>query len=110
MAAIIPTRMELQNLKGKLKGAQKGYDLLKKKADALALKFRALLREIREIKLKVGELAKEALFSYTEVRFVANDISPTVIQSVGNMPMLLMMTIDNVAGVRVPEFQRTNQG
>lgn len=102
--------MELQNLKGKLKGAQKGYDLLKKKADALALKFRALLREIREIKLKVGELTKEALFSYTEVRFVANDISPTVIQSVGNMPMLLMMSIDNVAGVRVPEFQRINQG
>ena len=110
MAAIIPTRMELQNLKGKLKGAQKGYDLLKKKADALTLKFRALLREIRDVKLNVGELAKEALFSYTEVKFVANDISPTVIQSVGNMPLLLMMQIDNIAGVRVPEFQRVNQG
>jgi V-type H+-transporting ATPase subunit D len=110
MAAIIPTRMELQNLKGKLKGAQKGYDLLKKKADALALRFRSILREIREIKLKVGELTKEALFSYTEVKFVASDISPTVIQSVGNMPTLLLMTIDNVAGVRVPEFKRVNQG
>ena len=110
MAAIIPTRMELQNLKGKLKGAQKGYDLLKKKADALTMKFRALLREIREIKLKVGELAKEALFSYTEVKFIASDISPTVIQSVGNMPLLLMMQIDNIAGVRVPEFTRINQG
>ena len=110
MAAIIPTRMELQNLKGKLKGAQKGYDLLKKKADALTLKFRALLREIREIKLKVGDLSKEALFSYTEVKFIANDISPTVIQGVGNMPLLLMMQIDNIAGVRVPEFTRINQG
>jgi V-type H+-transporting ATPase subunit D len=103
---VLPTRMELQNLKGKLQGASRGHDLLKKKSDALALKFRALLREIRETKLQVGELAKEALFSYTEVNFVVNDISPTVIQSVTNMPQMLFMSIDNIAGVRVPEFAR----
>ena len=102
MAAIIPTRMELQNLKEKLKGARKGYDLLKKKSDALTMKFRSLLREIRDTKLSVGNLAKDALFAYTEVKFVASDISPTVIQSVGNMPQLLLMTIDNIAGVRTP--------
>lgn len=109
MAAIIPTRMELQNLKEKLKGARKGYDLLKKKSDALTMKFRGLLREIRDTKLKVGNLTKEALFAYTEVKFVASDISPTVIQSVGNMPQMLLMTIDNIAGVRTPQFHRTNQ-
>ncbi|EAY14756.1 V-type ATPase, D subunit family protein [Trichomonas vaginalis G3] len=110
MAAIIPTRMELQNLKEKLKGARKGYDLLKKKSDALTMKFRSLLREIRDTKLSVGNVAKDALFAYTEVKFVASDISPTVIQSVGNMPQLLLMTIDNIAGVRTPQFHRTNQG
>jgi V-type H+-transporting ATPase subunit D len=103
---VIPTRMELQNLKGKLVGATRGHDLLKKKSDALTMRFRSLLREIRETKLQVGELAKEALFSYTEVNFVVNDISPTVLQSVTNMPQMLFMTIDNIAGVRVPEFAR----
>ena len=105
---VVPTRMELQNLKTKCAAAVRGHDLLHKKSDALALKFRSLLRDIRDTKLRVGELAKEALFAYTEVKFVANDISPTVIQSVSNMPQMLFMTIDNIAGVRVPNFQRTN--
>ena len=106
---IVPTRMELNNMKGKLTGAVRGHDLLKKKSEALTMRFRSLLREIRETKLKVGELTAEALFAYTEVKFVASDISPTVIQSVGNMPQLLFMTIDNVAGVRVPDFTLSSQ-
>ncbi|KAH0789830.1 V-type proton ATPase subunit D [Histomonas meleagridis] len=107
---VVPTRMELQNLKSKCTAAVRGHDLLKKKSDALTLKFRSLLRDIRETKLQVGELAKEALFAFTEVKFVASDISPTVIQSVTNMPQMLFMTIDNIAGVRVPNFQRVNTG
>lgn len=102
--------MELQNLKGKIKGAQKGYDLLKKKSDALTLRFRSILREIRDVKLKVGELTKEAFYAYTEVKFIASDISPTVIQSVGVLPNLLFMKIDNIAGVRVPELSRVQSG
>lgn len=32
---VAPTRMALQTYKGKLQGAKKGYELLKKKSDAL---------------------------------------------------------------------------
>lgn len=32
---VAPTRMALQTYKGKLVGAKKGYELLKKKSDAL---------------------------------------------------------------------------
>lgn len=103
---VVPTRMELQNLKSRLKAAQRGYDLLKKKSDALSMKFRGLLKEIREEKLRVGELTREAIFAYTQARFVAQDIAPNVIQSVNAFPVLLFMSIDNVAGVRVPGFTR----
>ena len=51
---VFPTRMTLTLYKGKQVGAQKGYDLLKKKADALAVRLRALLKEIKETKLAVG--------------------------------------------------------
>ncbi|OHT00161.1 V-type ATPase, D subunit family protein [Tritrichomonas foetus] len=105
---VVPTRMELQNLKGKLQGAVRGHDLLKKKSDALAMKFRSLLREIRETKLRIGQLAQDAAFAYTEVKFIANDISPTVIQSVGTTAQMLTMSLDNIAGVRVPDFCRVN--
>ena len=105
---VVPTRMELQNLKGKLQGAIRGHDLLKKKSDALAMKFRSLLREIREIKLKIGQLCQDAAFAYTEVKFINGDISPIVIQSVGTSAQMLTMTLDNIAGVRTPDFTRQN--
>ena len=36
-------------MKGRLKGAQKGHSLLKKKADALTLRFRNILKDIIEV-------------------------------------------------------------
>lgn len=36
-------------MKVKLKGAQRGHDLLKKKADALALRFRVILKNIKKV-------------------------------------------------------------
>lgn len=36
-------------MKGRLKGAQKGHSLLKKKADALQLKFRQILKKIVDV-------------------------------------------------------------
>lgn len=39
----------LQQVKLRLKGAQKGHSLLKKKADALTLRFRQILTKIIEV-------------------------------------------------------------
>lgn len=36
-------------MKAKLKGANKGYSLLKKKADALKIRFHAILKKIIEV-------------------------------------------------------------
>lgn len=36
-------------MKTRLKGAQKGHSLLKKKADALQMKFRQILKKIVEV-------------------------------------------------------------
>lgn len=39
----------LTAMKGRLKGAQKGHSLLKKKADALTVRFRSILKKIIEV-------------------------------------------------------------
>ena len=59
MATIKPTRMELLLLRKKLKLAEKGHDLLKRKQDVLVLEFFNVLREIKEFRKKIaGNLIK----------------------------------------------------
>lgn len=43
VANVVPSRMTLQVYKARAVGAKKGYELLKKKSDALKKKFRSIL-------------------------------------------------------------------
>lgn len=40
-------------MKGRLMGAQKGHSLLKKKADALQMRFRLILGKIIQVELNI---------------------------------------------------------
>jgi V-type H+-transporting ATPase subunit D len=48
--AVFPTRQNLQVMKIKHTGAKKGHSLLKKKADALSMRLRALLQNILTVR------------------------------------------------------------
>ena len=61
-------------MKNKLKAAQKGHSLLKRKSDALTQKFRTILSKIREAKTKMGWMMQEAAFSLAQVNYSAGDI------------------------------------
>ena len=65
----------MTSMKGRLKAAQKGHSLLKKKADALQLRFRMILKKIVETKQTMGEVMKEAAFSLAEAKFASGDFS-----------------------------------
>ena len=80
---VFPTRQNLQVMKVKLTGAKKGHSLLKKKADALSMRLRALLKNILEAKENVGLAFREGNFALAEVKYAAGDIKPMVIESVG---------------------------
>ena len=54
-STIIPTRMELTRLKGKLKTAQRGHKLLKDKRDELMKQFLDTVREVRSLRAEVEE-------------------------------------------------------
>ena len=46
-------------MKQRLKGANKGHSLLKKKADALKIRFHVILKKIIEVSRQIAFLCKE---------------------------------------------------
>ncbi|OQR67979.1 V-type proton ATPase subunit D-like [Tropilaelaps mercedesae] len=108
--AIFPSRMALTLMKGRLKGAQKGHSLLKKKADALQIRFRAILKKIVETKKLMGQMMKEAAFSLTEAKFVTGEFKQEVLQKVTKAQLKVRDRKDNVAGVNIPIFELYQDG
>lgn len=103
---VFPSRMNLTNMKLRLKGAQKGHSLLKKKADALQIRFRSILKKIIETKSMMGDLMKVASFSLAEAKFtVGSDFNHIVLQNVTNAQIKVRSKKDNVAGVTLPVFE-----
>ncbi|VDP10161.1 unnamed protein product [Soboliphyme baturini] len=107
---IFPSRMAQAVVKARLAGAQKGHSLLKKKADALNMRFRQILGKIIENKVLMGELMKEASFSLAEAKFTAGDFSHGVVQNVSKAQIKVKMRKDNVAGVTLPIFESYADG
>ncbi|KAG2389506.1 hypothetical protein C9374_014066 [Naegleria lovaniensis] len=101
---VLPSRMTLQNMKIRLQGAKKGHSLLKKKSDALNIKFRSILKDIKEQKEGMSDMFRKAYFSLAEARYNAGDISYAVIESVKSAATKVKMRAENIAGVTLPVF------
>ena len=87
-------------------GAKKGYDLLKKKSDALKKAFRGILQKIVESKVRMGVDYKDARMGMAEANFAAGDFSRAVVDHVAVCtPVRMTMTADNIAGVKLPIFR-----
>jgi V-type H+-transporting ATPase subunit D len=104
---VFATVMTLTLMKNRLKGAEKGYSLLKKKSDALTVRFREILKEIVADKERTGTLMKDAAFSLTSVKYTAGEsIAGTVRENVQTASTTLMMGTENAMGVKLPVFRR----
>lgn len=107
---VFPTRQNLGVMKIKLVAAKKGHSLLKKKADALTMRMRSLLRQIMECKDTMGTAFKEGMFALAEIKYAAGDIKPMVIENVTKSTTKIELQVDNVAGVKVPVFTAYSEG
>lgn len=103
----LPSRMSLIAYKTRLKGAQKGHSLLKKKADALSLRYRAVMGELRAAKLDMADQIKGSYFTITQAQFITGDISLAVQESLKTPTYAMSLKVENIAGVQVPSFQPT---
>jgi len=71
MSGVPPTRQNQQIFKGKKKAAETGHGLLKKKADALKVRFRDFAKLIAETKGNMSGDSKDAFFSMTQAEYAA---------------------------------------
>lgn len=103
-AAVTPTRMVLNQLKGRLKTARRGHKLLKDKRDELMRQFMDVVRRNKELRIKVEEGLTGAFASLT----VASTImSPEMLEQALLYPrqsVELGMNFRNVMSVNVPVY------
>lgn len=94
-------------MKGKLKGAQVGHDLLKRKSEALTKRFRDITKRIDEAKRKMGRVMQIAAFSLAEVTYAVgnNQIGYQITESVRQAKFRVRTRQENVSGVFLPQFE-----
>eukprot|EP00529_Nitzschia_sp_RCC80_P027490 CAMPEP_0113487040 /NCGR_PEP_ID=MMETSP0014_2-20120614/25306_1 /TAXON_ID=2857 /ORGANISM="Nitzschia sp." /LENGTH=254 /DNA_ID=CAMNT_0000380729 /DNA_START=117 /DNA_END=884 /DNA_ORIENTATION=+ /assembly_acc=CAM_ASM_000159 len=110
MSEVPPTRMNQQIFKGKLKAAQGGHKLLKKKADALKVKFRDYAKSIAEVKAGMATDASSAFFSLTQAEYAAGNFKQKVSEGSMSARVRVGAGVDNVAGVKLPVFTKYETG
>lgn len=108
---IFPSRGAQTQIKARLAGAVKGHSLLKKKAEALQMRFRLILAKIVETKTLMGEVMKDAAFSLAEAKFASGgDFNQSVVQNVTKARLKIRSRMDNVAGTNLPVFESFEDG
>jgi len=107
---VAPTRMAQQTYKGKKKAAEGGHKLLKKKADALKVKFRDYAKFIAETKSGMSTDASSAFFSLTQAEYAAGNFKQKVAEGNMNARVRIGAGVDNVAGVKLPVFTKYDTG
>ncbi|GAN02789.1 vacuolar ATP synthase subunit D [Mucor ambiguus] len=100
----------LTNMKLKLKGAQTGHSLLKRKSEALTKRFRGITVKIDELKRKMGQVMQLASFSLAEVQYITGDISYQIQESSKSAQLRVRAKQENVSGVMLPAFEMYNEG
>ncbi|MBQ3276722.1 MAG: V-type ATP synthase subunit D [Oscillospiraceae bacterium] len=104
MATITPTRMVLNQMKGRLKTAVRGHKLLKDKRDELMRQFLDVVRRNRELRVKVEAGLTEAFAALSVASAV---MSPEMLEQSLVYPrqsVSLDVSYKNVMSVNVPVY------
>ena len=101
---VTPTRMVLNQLKGRLKTARRGHKLLKDKRDELMRQFLDIIKQNKVLRAKVEE-GLTAAFASQQV--ASSIMSPEMLEQALLYPrqsVELTMKYKNIMSVNVPEY------
>jgi V-type H+-transporting ATPase subunit D len=85
-------------MKNRLNSAKSGHDLLKRKTDALLVRFRQILKRIIETKVLMGEVMRSAALSLAEAKYTMGDFGQQILQDVEYASIRIVSKKENVVG------------
>ena len=106
---IIPTRMELTRLKGKLRTAQRGHKLLKDKRDELMKRFLETVREVRALRDEVEAELMTVHGSFTVASALMSSEALEQALLYPKQSVQLTQTTQNIMSVNVPVYDFQTQ-
>ncbi|WP_117275784.1 V-type ATP synthase subunit D [Streptococcus intermedius] len=101
---IKPTRMELNNLKERLKTATRGHKLLKDKRDELMRRFIEAVRENNRLRQKVEEALVGHMQDFVLAKALESDLMVEEIFAVPMREINLHIEQENIMSVQVPKM------
>lgn len=101
---IKPTRMELNNLKERLKTATRGHKLLRDKRDELMRRFIEAVRENNRLRQKVEEALVGHMQDFVLAKALESDLMVEEIFAVPMREINLHIEQENIMSVRVPKM------
>ena len=107
--AVTPTRMVLNQLKGRLKTARRGHKLLKDKRDELMRQFMDVVRQNKVLRLRVEEGLTQA---FASLQVASSIMSPEMLEQALLYPrqsVELGMDFRNIMSVNVPLYSFTTK-
>ncbi|MBD3949865.1 V-type ATP synthase subunit D [Tuanshanicoccus lijuaniae] len=99
-----PTRMELSNLKDRLKTATRGHKLLKDKQDELMRQFIMRIKENNELRQKVEAKLTSAMQDFVLAKSLKSDQMVQEMLSIPSKEVTLRMRLDSIMSVKVPRI------
>lgn len=105
-----PTRMELLNLKKRVKSAKRGHKLLKDKQDGLMKTFMEIIREAKTMRREMEDKLADAFKNFM---FASSMMMPEILESALLYPSAkveLEVSTKNVMSVYIPFFDLKQEG
>ncbi|EXJ24235.1 V-type ATP synthase subunit D [Alkalibacterium sp. AK22] len=99
-----PTRMELANLKKRLKLASRGHKLLKDKQDELMRQFIQLIRKNNDLRNQVEDKLEKAMQSFAMAKSLLHENYIEELMAVPSQSVSLNIDRKNIMSVRVPQM------
>ncbi len=103
-STIIPTRMVLKQLKGRLKTARRGHKLLKDKRDEMMRQFMDIIKRNKELRLRVEQGLTDA---FAALQVASSIMSPEMLEQALLYPrqsVELDVRYKNIMSVNVPVY------